>query len=573
MPNSMSLAVSANFATLDWLVVLIYFAVVIGVGFWSSRSQKSKRDYFLGGRRLPWWVVGLSIIATETSALTFIGIPAIAFGALSISDDGTFSVSGGNMHFINLVIGYIIGRIIIAWKIVPYYFNGDVYTPFQLLKRAFGHQTRYAAAGLSLVGMSLGAGVRVTVTAIPVTIVMRTVWPEFPMWLAVVVIMVAALIYTSLGGIKAVVWTDMIQYFIFIGGGLFTVFYIPSLLTGDLAAPSGAEGWAAIREVAPGHLQTFNLGLLSPEQVAAAGGGGLSFGQYLWVQIKEIFAGDFNLIMGIFPQTIGIILAFGFDQLNVQRVLGCRNIKEGRAAMLMSAFLIFPQFLLFLMIGVCLFAFYKLNGFEFGIMPWDPASVSAETGMGNPKGDYVFPVFMVTHVPVIFRGLLVAGILAAAMSSVSSALSAMSSISIMDFYRPLKGVKGEGKSELGISVAATVMSGIALMIIALLCIPAELLLNLAFKLVGLTGGGILGAFVFAMITKRGYPGPAIAGLITSFIFMIIYNVFRSYTAFSINWPWDTTVGMVVCLLVAWLASFGLPIPEGRDISSTAEDDV
>lgn len=564
---------NASFGVLDWLVVLIYFAAVLGIGYWSSRSQKTKRDYFLGGRNLPWWVVGLSILATETSALTFIGVPAYAFGFLEISETGKFSATGGNMLFIQLIIGYVVGRFLIAWKIVPLYFTGDVYTPFQLLKRAFGKQPRYVAALLSLVGMALGAGVRVLVTAIPVTIVMRTALPEWTLDLSIIVIMLAALIYTSMGGIKAVVWTDMIQYFIFIGGGLFTVLYIPSLLHGDLSAPSGATSWGAISEVASDNLQWFHSGFLGTQAVVERYGESYSSFEWVKAQLGNIIGGPFNIIMGIVPQTIGILLAFGFDQLNVQRVLGCRNVSEGRKAVILSAILIFPQFLLFLLIGVCLYAFYHLNGFDFGLMPWDPKTVDEATGYGTPKGDFVFPVFMVTRVPIILKGFLVAGILAAAMSSVSSALSAMSSISIMDLYRPVSGGKQTEKAELRIAIIATVGAGIALGVIAYFCKAAELIMNLAFQLAGLTGGAILGAFLFGMWRKRGYAVPVITGMVTSFLFMIVYNLLRANKVIAVNWPWDVTIGMLVCFLTAATVTLSTGEPTDRDIGSSEYDDV
>lgn len=554
----------ASFGMLDWGVVIFYLLVVIAVGFWTSRGQSNKRDYFLGGRNLSWPVVGFSIVATETSALTFIGIPAIAFGALKVSETGVFSVTGGNLLFIQLIVGYVIGRVLIAKYVVPLYFTGDVYTPFQLLNRAFGPESRRTAAALSLIGGALGAGVRVLVTAFPMTVVLSLSFPGWSIWLSVILIMAAALLYTAIGGIKAVVWTDTIQYFIFVGGGLFTLFYIPTLLQ---------NGWGTVVEQGGEHLKFFHLGLVGPETVTERYGEEWTILTFLWAQIVELFSGPFSILMGIFPITVGIILAFGFDQMNVQRVLGCKNTREGQKAVLFSALLIFPQFLLFLMIGVCLYAFYSVNGFDFGtVMPWNPASVNKETGLGSPTADYVFPIFMVTHIPTIVKGFLIAGLLAAAMSSVSSALSAMASIAVMDFYRPLFG-KGNDRAEMNVSRWATVISGVALGLIAVACEGAPFVLNLAFKMAGLTGGAILGAFLFGMFTKRGYNGPVIAGMVSSFVFMILYNVFRSYTAFNVNWPWDVVFGMTVCLGVAFLASIGLPPATDRHIgTATADED-
>jgi len=560
----------ASFGALDWAVVAIYFVGVMAVGLWAARGQGDKRDYFLGGRELSWWVVGLSIVATETSALTFIGVPAYCFGALSFDAAGKLVVTGGNMLFIQLIVGYVLGRIIIAAYIVPLYFNGDVYTPFQLINRAFGRQTRFAAASIGVVGMSLGAGVRVLVSAIPVTIVMQTSWPSWTLTMSIMAIMLVALVYTAIGGIKAVVWTDMVQYFIFVGGGLFALYYIPSLLTGDRAAPSGAEGWSAVAELSAAKLDFFRSGFLTGDALSAAVGDSPTLAATAWAQIRNIFGGPFNIIMGIFPTTVGIILAFGFDQMNVQRVLGCRNVSEGRRAMILSAILIFPQFLMFLLIGACLYAFYAVTGFDFGnVPPWNPAKLNPETGLGSPTADYVFPLFIINHVPTVLKGFLIAGLLAAAMSSVSSVLSALSSIAIIDFWRPIRGTNSTPAQELYLSRVATIFAGVLLVVIAFACEGAPFLLDLAFKLAGLTAGAILGAFLFGMWKKRGHAGPVIAGMTVSFFFMIIYNMTRSYT--GIRWPWDAPIGMLVCFAVCWLASIGLPEATERGIANGRDE--
>lgn len=555
-----------GFSTGDWIVLILYFVITMGVGLFFSRGQKDKRDYFLGGRQMSWWVVGFSILATETSALTFIGVPAYAFGVLAASQAG-FTVIPGNMLFLQLIAGYVLGRIIIAIWIVPLYFKGDVYTPFQLLSRAFGWQARMTGGALSLVGLILGAGVRILVSAIPVTVMMQIVTPQWNLLMSIFCILVIALVYTAFGGIKAVVWTDMLQYFFYLAGGIFALLYIPTLLTPD---GSWASGWQAAKDIAgPDRFQWFNSGLVDSQTAATVIGPDAGILAFLGLQIRNIFTGPFNIIMGLVPQTIGIILAFGFDQLNVQRVLGCKNIREGRKAILLSAVLILPQFWLFLYIGISLFAFYSNNGFQFPIFPGDPATVAA--GKPSPSADYVFPIFIITEMPNLLRGFLISAILAAAMSSVSSALSAMSSILVMDFINPLSRRERTPRQELVLSIGITVVSGVVLGIVAWACREAPFLLTLAFKLAGLVGGGILGAFVFGMWKKRGHNGPVVAGMIISFLFMILYNWIRSNTDFKINWPWDATIGMLVCLLVATLASIGLPPVEGAGIDSEAAD--
>jgi len=294
----------AAFGAIDWAVVVIYLLIVTGIGLWSARGQKSQRDYFLGGRNLPWWAVGLSIVATETSALTFIGIPAIVIGGLTLTEGGALDAAGGNMFFMMTVIGYITGRVVVIGWIIPHYFKGDVYTTYELIFRAFGNRSRSLTSALAMVAITLGAGVRVYVTAIAMMVVVQAAGFEwFGILDALIIIMAFAIFYVALGGIKAVVWTDLLQYFIFVGAGLIALFYIPSLIQGDLAGPGGETGWSAVTAVAGDNLKMWNSGFEE---------GGFR------ASIRDIFSSH-NLIAGLIAAPIGIIFAFGFDQLNVHQ--------------------------------------------------------------------------------------------------------------------------------------------------------------------------------------------------------------------------------------------------------------
>ncbi|CAN5253746.1 sodium:solute symporter [soil metagenome] len=534
------------FTFIDWLVVAVYLLLIVGVGIWTSRGQVSKRDYFLGGRDMSWWIVGLSIVATETSALTFIGVPAMAFGALAYKD-GIFSAIPGSLFFMMIVVGYVTGRIAIAIWVIPYYFKGEVYTTFQLLTRAFGPNARMTAAGISLLAMALGQGVRVLATAIPLMMVMRTyeATANFGLVHGIVLTMLFALVYTVFGGIKAVVLTDMMQYFIFAGGGLLAVLYIPHLLHGPLAAPSGAEGWSAVQEVAAKNLRWFNSGLLSHATIAEKLGHDPSMIELLKAQGASILGEPMNLIMGLIGMPVGIVFALGFDQLNVQRVLGCKSVKDGRKAMLLSATLIAPQFLMFLLIGAGLYAFYSIQGFHFdGIKPWDPTAAEIKV-----KADYVFPIFIVEQMPIAVKGFMLAAILAAAMSSVSSAMSAMASMFVMDFYKPLTGAVMTEKGELKLSRIAVVVAGILLIGVASLSRGSSFIFTLAFTLAGLTQGALLGPFVYGMIHKRGHPAPVICGMIISVACMLEMNyLIQQKVIVPIAWPWHTLIGMIIALI-------------------------
>jgi SSS family transporter len=530
---------------------------MVTLGLWMSRGQRSKRDYFLGGRNLQWWMVGLSIVATETSALTFIGVPAMAIGALKLDANGLYFTEGGNLFFIQIAIGYVIARVIVAVHMVPHYYRGDVYTPYQILTRAFGPQPRYLAAGLSVFNMCLQAGFRVYVTAIPVMIVMRTVFPGWGIWESILLFTAVSILYTSIGGITAVVWTEMIQFFIFFFGGLFAMLYIPTLLTGG-----ESTGWGAIAEVSREKLSWFHLGLV-----------GQTEGQGLWswmgANVKELFGGPFNIWMGLIGATVGIMVSHGVDQLNVQRVLACKNQRGGRNALIMSALIIAPQFLVFLLVGAGLFAFYSINGFDFGGMnPWDPNDPNQ-----TPKADYIFPIFIVTQMPPVIKGFLVAGILAAAMSSLASAMTAISSVAIMDLWRPLMGKTGEQRGELAMGRWGTLVTGLILIVIAWVAKDAELIFNLVFQFAGIFAGALLGAVLYGMWAKAGHSGPVMTGMVVSSVIMATIVALTKLTAFSINWPWYPAIGTSICLGTIHLLSVGKEKPTDRSIEMAVPDET
>jgi len=537
----------AAFSVADWAVVIGYLLAMVGVGLWMSRGQKSTRDYFLGGRNIHWAAVGMAIIATETSALTFIGVPAMAFGAMSRNAAGELVIGKGSIDYLQIIIGYVIARVIVSIMMVPHYFKGDVYSPYQILTKSFGKAPRYLASAFFLVGGSLGAGVRIYVTAIPVMVVFRVFFPWWGIFHSIALFTLISIIYTHIGGIKAVVWTDVIQFCIFIIGGAFALYYIPKLVDG---------GWSEVLRIGKEtkRLTWIRSGLVPLSQFQEAGGEG--FWGFIWANIKEIFGGRFNIWMGLIGATIGVMCSHGVDQLNVQRVLTCKDAKSGAKALIFSAVLIFPLFLMFLMVGVALFAFYKTNGFNFGIDPWNPLDPNLA-----PKADYVFPIFIITHVPPILKGFLIAGILAAAMSSISGALSALGSVSVMDLYREFDKNRQSEKHYLSLSRWAILFVAIVLVGIAYFCKTAPLVFNLAFTLAGLTSGALLGSVLFAIWKKRCHPGPIIAGMVCSFIAMATIIIVVRKTEITINWPWFTPIGTAITLGVAYLASIGIPKPE------------
>jgi solute:Na+ symporter, SSS family len=494
----------------DWLVIVAYLGGITALGLWFGRDQRNTRDYFLGSRSLPWWGIGASIVATETSALTIIGVPAIAYGS--------------NLMFIQMIVGYVIARVILAVVMVPHYLRGEIYSPYQLLEQHLGRGPRRVAAAFFLFLETLAAGVRVYVASIPVQLMLGASVCSLgglvdPILGAILLFVGLSLVYTCVGGMKAVVWTDAVQMLLFIGGGLYALAYIPTLVEG---------GWG---------------GALT--QAAAAG-------KLAWLNLDFGFTAPFNLWMGLIGGTVMVLSTHGAEQLIVQRVLACGSVAEGRKALILSAGLIFPLFLIFLLVGAMLWVFYQTHPFQVPL---------PEARPGIRSADFIFPIFMLTEVPPVLRGCLIVAILAAAMSSISSALSALASVSTMDFVQPALPHRSEAFF-LRFAQASTVGWAAALVLVAFLTREVQFVLNAAFSLRGLTSGALLGGLLLALFARGVGPRAAMAGMIASLLVMnAIYwppnlaawrEVWLRVFGGEIFWPWFTLIGTAVTLGTAGL---------------------
>src|SRR3954452_7462973 len=305
----------------DWLIIVAYLVGIIALGVWFGKDQRNTRDYFLGSKNIPWWGIGLSIVAAETSALTIIGVPAMAFG--------------GNLAFIQLIIGYVIARIILAVVMVPHYFKGEIYSPYQLFADNLGHSARQTAGGFFLLSATLAAGVRVYVACIPIQLMLGVnILP------AIILFVVLSLIYTYIGGVKAVIWTDAVQFGLFLAGGIFTLFYIPHFFDGGFSEVFNTA-------VQAGKLHWLNW--------APPAGQAHSFGQVA----KWVLEEPMNIWMGIIGGTVMVMSSHGAEQLIVQRVLACKNVRDGRKALALSAVVVFPLFFIFLLAGAMLWVYFK----------------------------------------------------------------------------------------------------------------------------------------------------------------------------------------------------------------------
>lgn len=509
----------------DWLVILGYLGGMVALGMWFGRDQHTTRDYFLGSRNTPWWGVGMSIIATETSALTIIGVPAIAYG--------------GNLMLIQMIIGYVIARVILAVVMVPHYLRGEIYSPYQLLEQRLGRGPRRLAGGFFLFLETLSAGVRVYVACIPIRLMLGDTVLGLggvadPILGAIVLFTGLSLVYTYVGGVKAVIWTDAVQLCLFLAGGIFALFYVPSLVEG---------GWAGA--------------------LAKAG----EAGKLEWFNAAFSFGAPFNIWMGVLGGTVMVLSSHGAEQLIVQRVLACGSVAEGRKALVLSAVLIFPLFLIFLLVGAMLWVFYQAHPMQIPL---------PESRPGIRANDFIFPVFMLTEVPHVLKGFLIVAILAAAMSSISSALNALASVSTMDFVKPLAPRLSEA-ALLAWSRRSTVLWAAALVGVAWLTREVQFVLNAAFSLRGLASGALLGGLLLALFARGVGARAVMAGMVASVVTMnLLYwppnlpavrGWWLATFGGEVFWPWFTLIGTLVTLGVA--AVVGRWMPQNKDAGPRA----
>src|SRR5881394_2688693 len=439
-----------GFSTIDYLVLVAYLAGITAFGVMFRKSQRTVKDYFLGDKNTSWIVISLSIVATETSTLTLIGVPALAYTNYARPEQG------GNFTCLQVVVGYIVARIIISLLFIPAYFRGNLLTAYELLKNRFGVQTKNFAASLFLVMRALAEGVRVFAASLVLSAVLSASMPGLPhLWLwSIVIVGVLTLVYTFEGGIAAVIWTDLIQLIIYIGGSLVAAYMLLTLVPG---------GWNEIyaQGAAAGKFQVF------------------SFNWSLGL--------PFTFWAGLFGGTFLTMASHGTDQLLVQRLFTCKDKRESQKALILSGFVVLFQFALFLTIGVMLYVYYK-----FYPLTTKPAS-----------NDEIFPMFIVQRLPHGVSGLVIAAIFAAAMSNLSGSLNSLSSSTVIDFYRPLLRPNASDEDLLKLSRWFTVGWGLILIVIAIASKTfTKSVLNTALTIASLPYGAMLGAFLLGVLTKR-----------------------------------------------------------------------
>jgi len=475
---------------IDLLIIAVYLAGITLFGLRFRKRQRTMRDYFLADRNIPWWAISLSIVAAETSTLTIISIPGLAYDS--------------NLTFLQVVMGYVIGRVIISFVLLPQYFRGELYTAYQLIERRFGPGLRTVTAGLFLLTRAAAEGVRVYAVSIVVSIALGT--GEIA---SIAIITLLTLIYTFEGGLAAVVWTDVVQTFIYVGGTLVGLVTILHLVPG---------GWGSVQAIAAGlhKFQVFDLHFYDSM---------ISHWPYL------NFAKPYTLWAGIIGGAFLTTASHGTDQLIVQRLLAARNQRQSVLALLSSGVAVFLQFGLFLLVGVMLFAYYRVPSSVFG------------------RADRIYPTFIVSRMPPGIAGLLIAAILAAAMSNLSAALNSLSSSSIMDFYLRFRpAVSDTGR--LRLARWATVGWALVLFGLAVLALHrVGRVVEVGLQIASVAYGALLGVFLLGVLTKRANQRGAIVGMICGFA-MELYLWGWSQVAFT----WWVAIGTCVTFVVGYAAS-------------------
>ncbi len=492
---------TTGFTLFDGLIVIVYLIATTVLGVWLGRDQKSARDYFVADRSIPWWAVLVSVVATETSALTFISIPGLAYI--------------GNLGFLQVALGYIVGRIVIALVLLPRYYQGELVTAYSLLERRFGSTTRRFASLTFMVTRTFGDSVRLFATAIPIALIIGPlVAPEYVGPASILILGACTIVYTYHGGMRAVIWTDVLQMAVYLVGGIAAVWLIGDQVMG---------GWSRILDDAGARGQLQFLDLYT----------GFDRPHTLWA----------GLIGGAFLS----MASHGVDQMMVQRLLVATELRLAQRALIWSGFVVFVQFALFLLIGVGLYAFY--GGEMFG------------------RPDAIFPRFIVEVMPPGLTGIVMAALLAAAMSTVSSSINSLAAASVHDLYLPITKRRADDPGLLRTSKRFTLLWSAILVGGALLYRDeATPVVTIALSIASFTYGGLLGAFFLGILVPRARQRDAILGMSVGIgVMSVVVFATPLSTWFpaiapilapvrGVAWPWFVLIGTSLTFATGLLSS-------------------
>ena len=479
-----------NATILDYIIIVSFLIGIAVFGSLSGGKQKTVKDYFLGSKQVPWWMVCFSIVAAETSTLTFISIPGLAYLT--------------NMNFLQVTFGYLIGRIIVAQVFLPAYYKGELKTAYTYLEERFGGRTRTFASLIFIITRTAADGVRLFATAIPLYLILK-IDPA----VAIVLIAAFSLVYTYTGGLKGVIKVDMILMFLYLGGALLAAVYLINMLP---------DGWTTVIKSAAANnkFSIINLGF----EKGLAG----------------FFSDPYTLIGGIIGGAFLSMASHGTDQLIVQRLLATKNLKSAQKAIIGSGIIVVFQFAIFLLLGVMLYAFY---------------------GPMNVKADEVFPKFIIEVLPPGITGIIIAGLFAAAMSTLAGSMSSLSSSTMIDIYTPFFGKSLSEEKQLGISRLLTIMWTVLLIASAMIFRnSSQSVVEIALSIASFTYGGLLGTFLLGLLFKRVKQNAALAGFTSGILIMIIVISLK-----MVGWTWYTLIGVIITICVGSAITFITSSPE------------
>ncbi len=474
---------------LDFAVILIYLAGITWFGAHFRNRQKNLKEYFLGGRSAPWWAIAFSIVSAETSTLTVIGTPALSFT--------------GDLGFLQVVLGYLFARIIIAWLFLPAYFRREMFTAYELMRVRFGTRIRRLTAGTFLLLRALAEGVRVFAISLVISIILGT-----GETISILVIVCLTLFYTFEGGMTAVIWTDVVQMVLYVGGALLSFWLLLHQIPG---------GWTHVAAIAA-PLHKFRIF------------------DFHFALTPAFFRQPYTFWAGVIGGCFLTTASHGTEQLMVQRLLSATNERDSRTALFASWAVILFQFALFLIIGICLFVYYGDRG-------WQAPDVK----------DRVYPQFVWNNLPPGLAGLVIAAILAAAMSNLSAALNSLASTTVMDFYRPLAGKHRTEAQLLRFARLATVVWGAILFGVGLIARQWGSVLQAGLSIASILYGALLGVFLLGLLTRNVGETSAMIGMSAGLI-TTVYVKFGT----SIAWTWYVLIGTGVTFLAAIVSHFVAP---------------
>ncbi len=468
------------------VVLVAYVAAITTFGTWLGRRSRSVQDYFLAGRTVPWWAIAACIVATETSTLTFIGVPGQAYL--------------GNWGFLQLVLGYVIGRILISLIFLPAYFKGSIFTSYEILQKRFGGGVRAVSAGIFLMYRTVGDGIRLHAAALVLSVAAGV-----PEWWCIAALGVAMILYTEEGGVTATIWTDVVQMFVYLLGAFVCLAAVIRGLPGGVSAAMAAAG-------AAGKLAIVNLSF-DP-----------SIPYTLWA----------GLIGGVFLT----LSTHGTDHYLVQRLLVAKSQKDAAIGLVVSGFVVLAQFTLFLFLGTLFWAHYGGRTFA--------------------RGDEVLPTFVSTELSGPLTGFILAAIVAAALSP---SPNSMASTTVRDFYLPFFKKDASDADQMRVARSFTVIWGLLQMGVAVLAQNVSSALDRGLAALGYASGPTVGAFLLGVLTTGANTTGTMAGMLSGLaVTMLLGRALPGLGWPGLAWTWNVAVGATVTVAVGLAVSRAVAKP-------------